>query len=91
MDPEEIYKESIYDYCNKNQGEKILSTGFNVLWPLPDKDNPINRAYSITPKDLAVLTDKIIRELVNEKVLKKAKRPKDTYHPYEEYKILDNN
>ena len=82
QDIEEIFKEKICNYCKDNIGEKILFTGFTHLWPLPEKE--------ISPKDLAILTSKILYDLNKGKriIIKEVSKPEEFSIPYAMYEIL---
>ncbi len=74
----EQFKEEIYKYCDNNIGKSCLFPGFAFLWPL--------RKEKIIPKNLAILTSKIINDLIEKKVLIEV--PKKEGNVYGMYKVL---
>jgi len=73
-----LFKNKISDYCKNNVGEKVLFPLFVNLSPKLE--------MKITPKNLTILTSKIINELIQEKRLKEI--PKKFENVYGMYKIL---
>jgi hypothetical protein len=73
------FEKRIYEYCDNNVGQKVLFTGFEYLWP-PNHD--------VAPKDLAILTSRILNELAEKGILREIRKEGDFDVPYGMYKIL---
>lgn len=73
------FEKRVYKYCDNNVGREILFTGFAYLWP---------QNHDIAPKDLAILTSKIINDLAKKGVLKEISKKEDFDIPYGMYEIL---
>ena len=87
MDSREIYREEIYEYCEKNIGEKGLFTRFQVLWQTQKKNS--DERYEVVPKDLAILTSNIHQGLLKEGILREVEKPEGLdFSPYGFYEIL---
>ena len=78
MNWEERFKENIYKYCDNNIEEKVLFSVFTYLSPELGKE--------IAPKNLAVLTSKIVNDLIAQKII--IEIPKKSDNPYGFYEIL---
>lgn len=74
----EKFRKEIYRYCQNNVGEEILFTGFEYMWPQKNSD--------ISPKNLAMLTSRILNDLIKEKIIIEV--PKKVESVYGMYKIL---
>ncbi len=81
---EKDFRENIYSYCDNNIKEEVLSTVFNNLW--------IQSIQEISPKNLEILTSRIINDLVKEGVLREIPKPSNFIDiPYGMYKVLPHN
>jgi len=76
-----ILEKRIYSYCDSHIGEKALFPFFVNLWPEIDS--------TITKKELADLTTKIIYKLKKKNVLEEI--PKNFDNVYGMYKILKHD
>ena len=74
----EQFRKKIYRYCQDNIGEEILFTGFEYMWPWQNSD--------ISPKNLAMLTSRILNDLIKEKIIIEV--PKEVESVYGMYKVL---
>ena len=79
MNWEEQFKENIYKYCDNNIRIKVLLTGFMYLSPELEKE--------IAPKNLAVLTSKIVNDLIKKRTVREVFNPNSDV-PYGMYEIL---
>ena len=87
MDLRKIYREEIYEYCEKNIGKGVLFPNFTILWPIQKKN--YDKRDDITPKNLAILTSEILQELSKEGILREVEKPEGLeFIPYGFYKIL---
>jgi len=67
-----------YSYCDENVGDKSLFPFFMDFWPHED--------YLIRKRNLAVITSKIVENLINKKVLKEI--PVEFGNGYGFYEVL---
>ena len=86
QEKEKQFKENIYKYCYGNIGKEVLFTGFSYLWPFLKKEEEEVRKRPIAPKDLAVITSKIINDLIKQKIIIEV--PKKFENVCGMYKIL---
>ncbi len=82
---EKQFKENIYEYCYDNIGKEVFFTAFTHKWPLLTKEEEAGKR-PIAPKDLAVITSRIVNDLVKQKIIIEV--PKKFENVYEMYKIL---
>jgi hypothetical protein len=62
----ESFRKKAYKHCRENVGERILFKGFAHLYLERD-------AREISPKDLALLTSRLIGELIQKRILVEVK------------------
>jgi hypothetical protein len=79
----EKFKEEIYFYCDYNVSSNVLFPAFVNLWPENSGQN-----VSLSKKDLAIITSKILWELVNKGILIEMPKDDKSHNPYGLYKIL---
>jgi len=87
QEKEKQFKESIYEYCYDNIGKEVLFTAFTHKWPLLTKEEEEAGKRPIAPKDLAVITSRIVNDLVKQKIIIEVV-PKEFENVYKMYKIL---
>lgn len=61
----EKFREEIYFYCDYNIGSDVLLPAFVNLWPENKEEK-----RTIAKRDLVVITSNILKELVNQRVLR---------------------
>jgi len=88
QEKEKQFKEDIYRYCYANIGKEFLFTGFSHLWPLLTKEEEDARKRPIVPKDLVVITSRIVNDLVKQEII--IEIPKKFENVYGMYKVLSH-
>jgi hypothetical protein len=80
------FEKRIYEFCDKNVGEKALFTYFSYLWPASKEDFP--EEDSISPRELQQGTIKLLNLLVKKEVIKEIDKPEELESIYPFYEIL---
>jgi hypothetical protein len=76
------FAKDIYEYCDSHIGDKVLSLVFSNFYPEEKLTEKRNKSF------VARYTSSIVRELVQEGVLKEVKKSSKFNNPYGMYKIL---
>jgi hypothetical protein len=80
------FEKKLYEFCDKNVGDKVLSTYFSYLWPVPKQESP--EEYLISPKELQRGISKLLNILVKKGVIKEIDKPEELESVYPLYEIL---